>query len=122
MNAKRKPGAPADRLSAVLGSGTRGPEKPGSKDTGRSKKTPQRANTAAGSEEKARTTFYLPVSLVEAVRDATDALSGPPTRATLNSIVEDALRRELARLSRKHNGGEPFPARGVELRPGRRPG
>ena len=36
-----------------------------------------------------RATFHLPHALVEEARNATVALSGPPTRLTLARLVED---------------------------------
>jgi hypothetical protein len=38
-----------------------------------------------------------PQVLVDEARNATVALSGPPTRLTLARLVEDAVRREIAR-------------------------
>jgi hypothetical protein len=57
--------------------------------------------------------------LVEEARNATVALSGPPTRLTLARLVEDALRREIKRLRDAHNAGSPFPRRDAELAGGR---
>ena len=78
--------------------------------------------TAAARETSAtaRRTFELPVDLIERLRDATWALSGPPHQLTLNRLAADALRRELDRLQEQHNDGRPFPPRGGRLRPGRR--
>jgi hypothetical protein len=53
----------------------------------------------------------LPHALVDEARNATVALSGPPTRLTLARLVEDALRREVQRLRDTHNAGAPFPSR-----------
>lgn len=68
---------------------------------------------------KAKATFHLPVALVDEARAAVFALAGPPERLTLAGLVERALRAELDRLERKHNGGEPFEAPAAPLRTGR---
>lgn len=93
----RKRGAPASRLDAIMDAKPRRPKK--------------RAQAAQETPEKQRGTFYVDLALLEGMRNAADFLSGPPTRATLNGLVSEALRRELVRLERKHNGGEPFPDR-----------
>jgi hypothetical protein len=84
------------------------------------------APTAAGQRRPAstprrrvRATFHLPVDLVEEIRNATVALSGPPTRLTLARLVENALRREVERLRHLHHGGDPFPQREADLVGGR---
>jgi len=46
-------------------------------------------------------------------------LAGPPARLTLAGLAETALRRELERLKKTHNGGKAFPRREAELRGGR---
>jgi hypothetical protein len=61
------------------------------------------------------TTFHLLQALVEEARNATVALSGPPTRLTLARLVEEGLRREIQRLRDAHNAGSPFPPRDAEL-------
>jgi hypothetical protein len=71
------------------------------------------------SQRKVRATFHLPLALVDEARNATVALSGPPTRLTLARLVEDALRREVQRLLETHNAGSPFPRRDAELVGGR---
>src|SRR6187431_3104846 len=68
---------------------------------------------------RVRATFHLPLELVEEIRNATVALSGPPTRLTLARLVENALRREVERLRHTHHGGEPFPPRSADLVGGR---
>jgi len=68
---------------------------------------------------KVRATFHIPGELLEECRDAVVHLSGPPVRLTLAQLAEEALRRELARLKKKYNGGEDFPPRSGELRGGR---
>jgi hypothetical protein len=70
-------------------------------------------------DRKTRATFHLPLSLVEEARNATVALSGPPTRLTLARLAEDAIRREVERLREQHNDGAPFPPRSADLVGGR---
>lgn len=100
---------PSSRLDAILDSEPRQPRK--------ATKAARRTTTTA--EDKKRGTFYLPAELLERARNTADALSGPPERLRLNALVAEGLRRELERLERKHNGGEPFPAREAPLRRGR---
>ncbi len=66
-------------------------------------------------------TFSTQVStqVLEEVRDCIVALSGPPDRLTVSAFVENALRRELQRLSRKRNAGKRFSKRRSGVRPGR---
>jgi len=92
---------------------------------GKPKKAPEKGKAAPkeeneeGKAQKVRATFHLPEDLVEEARDAVVHLSGPPVRLTLAALAEDALRRELARLRRKHNDGEPWPKRDGNLKGGR---
>jgi len=80
----------------------------------------RQATPTAAHDRPQRVGFYLDRGLIEGLRDAVDALSGPPTRATLNGVVRDALARELHRLEKTHNGGQPFAPRPGRLKPGRR--
>jgi hypothetical protein len=59
----------------------------------------------------------LPQALVEEARNATVALSGPPTRLTLARLVEEGLRREIQRLRDAHNAGSPRDAELIGGRP-----
>ena len=68
---------------------------------------------------KERATFHLPVSLVNGLRDAVVALSGPPLRLTLAKLAEDALQEKLQELTKAHNKGKAFPPRSAELVGGR---
>ena len=125
MNAKRKTtGRKAPpRLAAILDERESAAES--ARPAPRSQRTPKTAERAEAGDQaptKARATFYLPADLLDRLRNAADALSGPPTRATVNATVADALAREVSRLERKHNGGDPFPARPGSLRPGRKGG
>ncbi len=67
---------------------------------------------------KVRYTVHLPTELIEEARNAVVALYGTGN-LTLATLTEDALRRELARLKKKHNGGRDFPQRTAEPRIGR---
>jgi hypothetical protein len=77
---------------------------------------------AVNAAAKGRLTVSLPASLVNELRDAVVALSGPPHRLTLTAVVESALRAELARLRDVQIGrskGKVFPARESEPTTGR---
>jgi hypothetical protein len=74
---------------------------------------------AARTAQKTRVSYDLPVELVDRVRAATVALSGPPERLTLAGLVERALEAEVERLEREHNKGKPFPKPAERLRGGR---
>ncbi len=68
---------------------------------------------------KVRATFHLPQQLLEEARNTVYWLSGPPTRLTLADLAATALRKEIERLKKKHNGGQDFEQRGEDLRGGR---
>lgn len=68
---------------------------------------------------KVRATFHLPANLVNECRNAVVWLAGPQERLTMARLAENALRRELDRLRKKHTKGKPFPERTEELRGGR---
>jgi hypothetical protein len=72
-----------------------------------------------GKAKAIKATFNLPESLVDEARAAVVALAGPPARLTLAALVEKALRVELDRLEKAHNGGRPFPPVEIVLRGGR---
>ncbi|MCA9607905.1 MAG: hypothetical protein KC619_19985 [Myxococcales bacterium] len=76
---------------------------------------------APGKPRKTRATFYLPVELLESLKDAVVALRAAPRRYTMTGVVEEALRVELARLADEHNDGTPFPEREMEPHVGRPP-
>jgi hypothetical protein len=69
--------------------------------------------------KRARATIHVSEALLEEAKDAVVHLSGPPDRLTLAELMENALRREVERLRKKHNI-EKFPRRGGELKGGRR--
>lgn len=66
---------------------------------------------------KTRATFSLNADLLDQVRNAVVALSGPPDRLTMAKFAENAFRHELQRLERKQ--GSSFPPRKKEVRTGR---
>ena len=68
---------------------------------------------------KQRLTVHIPVGLIDEVKNAVVALSGPPRRLTLAAFAEAAFRRELARLRKANNAGKAFAKRSGELRGGR---
>lgn len=68
---------------------------------------------------KERATFHLPVSLMDELRNAVVALSGPPLRLTLAKLAEEALGVKLAELQKGYNRGKPFPPREADLVGGR---
>jgi hypothetical protein len=71
---------------------------------------------------KVRATFQVPAELLDELRNAVVALSGPPHRLTLARVVENALRSELVRLRELQGGGrrgKTFPQRDAEVRTGR---
>lgn len=70
-------------------------------------------------EAKKRMAFDVGLELGEGIRDAVMHLSGPPLHLNLSRFAERAFEAELERLRREHNGGENFPRRGEEPRPGR---
>ncbi len=68
---------------------------------------------------KKRATFHLTVELLDEVRDAVVALSGPPNFQTMAGFAEEALRRELMRLKQEKNRGRSFPKRKRAVKSGR---
>ena len=68
---------------------------------------------------KERLTVHVPVDLIDEVKDAVVALSGPPLRLTLAAFAEEAFRRHLDHLRETERKGKPFPKRQSELRGGR---
>lgn len=87
--------------------------------TQRVRRTPQNRPIRKIRVQKVRATFHLSVDLLEELRDAAVALSGPPERFTLSALIEDGLRKELERLKKRYNGGRRFPHRASGLKGGR---
>lgn len=60
--------------------------------------------------EKVRFTPSINRDVYEQARAAVAVLTGRvPEARTLNGLIEDALRRQVERLQRAHNHGDPFP-------------
>ena len=76
-------------------------------------------STPTASSRSTRVTYALPADLVAETRNAVVALAGPPERLTLSGLVVSALRKELERLRKAHNAGEPFSGSGKALKGGR---
>ena len=71
---------------------------------------------------RARATFHLPADLLDELRNAVVALSGPPARLTMSRMAENSLRRELERLRKQQPGaarGKPFQQRESPVTRGR---
>ncbi len=68
--------------------------------------------------KKQRFTTHLPPELVDECRNAVVALYST-SGLSLSALVEEALRREIKRLAKRHNEGNPFPARKREIPIGR---
>jgi hypothetical protein len=81
--------------------------------------TPVAAVAKKHAVEKRRIAFDVSVELAEKVRDCVMHLSGPPLHLNLSRFAESALLSEIERLRDAHNGGEEFPRRAEDPRPGR---
>ena len=67
-----------------------------------------KAAATSKSPPKERRPFYISRDVIEEARGAVEALLGTEHRISLNLLAENALKRELKRLSKAHNDGEPF--------------
>jgi hypothetical protein len=85
----------------------------------RERPTPTPAATAPRRRGKQRFTVHIPADVIEAVKNAVVALSGPPTRLTVAQLAEIAFRHEIERLQNEHHKGKPFPQRAADLVGGR---
>lgn len=77
---------------------------------------------AARAAGRSRATFHLSTELLEEVRNAVVALSGPPDQLTMSKFAELAFRQELDRLRQERPGdgrGKPFRHRQGQVRRGR---
>ena len=103
----------ADPLGAILGGGVESfpRRKVAEEREGPAQKTP--------AVDKKRVAFDVSVELAERLRDCVMHLSGPPLHLNLSRFAESALLSEVERLSRECNGGEEFPKRLEDPRPGR---
>jgi hypothetical protein len=54
-------------------------------------------------------TTYVDEEVIDDARSAAAFLAGHPLYLDLGRLTEGALRAEIERLSREHNGGQPFP-------------
>jgi hypothetical protein len=96
-------------------------ESTGSETYTKAPKAPSSENMPkASNSRRTRATIHLSETLLEEVKDAVVHLSGPPERLTLAELTENALRRELTHLRKKHGVGDRFPPRGGDLKGGRR--
>lgn len=75
---------------------------------------------SAADSRTQKVTARVSAALLEEIRDCVVALSGPPHGMTMVLFAEEAFRRELDRLNRKHSAGNPFPRRPYNSKPGRR--
>lgn len=69
---------------------------------------------------KQKVNARISAALLDEVRDCVVALSGPPHGLTMDEFAEEAYRRELERLKRSHQAGQPFARRPYNPKPGRR--
>jgi len=110
---------PLDALLSTPRPTTRSaPSKP-STGTRKAVKAKKEAEPRTSPPRLVKATYNVPEVLVEETRNAVLTLSGPPVRLTLSALVEAALRKELERLRKSHNGGEPFSGPGTALKGGR---
>lgn len=79
-----------------------------------------KAEPAPGVSGKQKLNCRIPFELADSIRDCVVALSGPPHGLTVDAFAEEAFRREIDRLRRSHNDGEPFDKRPYDPKPGRR--
>lgn len=128
-------------LSALLGTTETGDEEAAAKaskrglraESPRPKKTTDDEDKVPRAERVSTLSAQLPKELVEELRAAAVFLErarvvegtrpeGDRDYWTVAGIVEEALEKELVRLRKKHNDGEPFPTTRETPRPGARPG
>jgi len=79
----------------------------------------QKEPGTAHSGRKQKFNCRIPPDLADSIRDCVVALSGPPSRLTIDGFAEEAFRREVERLRRLHHAGQPFERRPYNPRPGR---
>lgn len=66
-----------------------------------------------------RLSVRLPTELIERMRNAVDALQGPPERLRMKTGFAMAVLDFVEWAEHKHNKGKPFPQRPGNLKPGR---
>ncbi len=63
---------------------------------------------------------YIDTAVLEDARNTVIALTpNPDGPRNLSGLIENAVRREIRRLQDEFNDGHAFPARRVQLQPGR---
>ena len=67
--------------------------------------------------DQVKASVWVRPALLEQCRDAVKSIGGG---YSFTRLLDDALTRELQRLSRKHRGGRAFPVRKGELKRGAR--
>ena len=70
--------------------------------------------------DQVKASVWIRPALLEQCRDAVMYVSGKTDGFSFTKLLDDALTRELRRLSVKHRGGRPFPPRQGELKRGAR--
>lgn len=71
-------------------------------------------------KDKTQVTGYIHTAVVEDARNAVVAtMSNPAAHRNLSQLIEAAVVAEVARMRQEFHNDEPFPARRVELQPGR---
>ncbi len=110
-------------MNDVLGTGGDDPQRrpPASTSTGSTARTSTSSATSPARPRpaKGRVTVSVDAGVLDRARNAVWQLAGPPEHLTMATLVEQAIRREVERLERKHNDGAPFPERSAQLRVGR---
>jgi len=98
-------------LDTVIPAGDPPAADPSSADPSDAAPASSSTETAAGAR-KEKIAAYVPGELAESVRDAVAALgSHIDDPRSLSELLESALRREVERLQRERNDGQPFPRR-----------
>lgn len=84
------------------------------------KSEPPAPRMSSADSRTQKVTARVSAALLEDIRDCVVALSGPPHGMTMALFAEEAFRRELDRLNRKHFAGNSSPRRPYNSKPGRR--
>jgi hypothetical protein len=112
MTARKKRPSAADYLADL--------DAPKAEEPKPSKRAPDKAKAPDG-DKKSRITVYFRRSLLEEARSAVLQLGFQGKQpSTLSTLFDAALERELVRLRKAHNEGEPFEPYKAPL-PGGRP-
>lgn len=82
---------------------------------------PESHEEPAPVEANQRYSLTLPLSVLDAFKNAVIALSGPPLFLSVSDAGTQAIQQFTARLEKEYNEGKPFPKRVREPRPGPRP-